>query len=194
MVTITKLYTRFFSIKILYISFLVKVLFYLFHTMVMALSMISAVCMTLSNSPAHLFAGPGQGFNPQFLQGCDRRSCYPATGNLLIGRADKLAATDTCGLEDKVSQEHCLMSDVMETLSGTILHHLLPGLSHLQRGQCWGQGKVLLLRCCGSGNKLKIWKIRNLFMRIYFFRTWLTMCQTSSTGGTPLWPPGQSSA
>ena len=147
--------------------------------------------MTLSNSPAHLFAGLGQGFNPQFLQGCDRRSCYPATGNLLIGRADKLAATDTCGLEDKVSQEHCLMSDVMETLSGTILHHLLPRLSHLQRGQCWGQGKVLLLRCCGSGNKLKISRIRNFFMRIYFSGPGSQCVQHHPPVGPPCGPQGR---
>ena len=50
------------------------------------------------------------GFNPQFLQGCDRRSCYPATGNLLIGRGDKLTASDTCGLEDKVGG-HLLSSE-----------------------------------------------------------------------------------
>ena len=50
--------------------------------------------------------------SPQFLQGCDRRSCYPATGNLLIGRGDPeyLTSTDTCGLEKE--EKYCIISSI----------------------------------------------------------------------------------
>ena len=50
--------------------------------------------------------------SPQFLQGCDRRSCYPATGNLLIGRGDEeyLTSTDTCGLENP--EKYCIISSI----------------------------------------------------------------------------------
>ena len=50
--------------------------------------------------------------SPQFLQGCDRRSCYPATGNLLIGRGDEeyLTSTDTCGLESV--ERYCIISSI----------------------------------------------------------------------------------
>jgi len=51
------------------------------------------------------------GFKQQvYLQGCDKRSCYPATGNILIGRGENLTASDTCGLNNK--ERYCIISSL----------------------------------------------------------------------------------
>ncbi|XP_058668772.1 laminin subunit beta-2-like isoform X2 [Ammospiza caudacuta] len=58
-----------------------------------------------------LVAGGWQ--EPDLSHGCARGSCYPATGNLLVGRASRLSATSTCGLDGP--QEYCIVSHLQDS-------------------------------------------------------------------------------
>uniref|UniRef100_A0A4W3JY45 Laminin subunit beta-2-like n=1 Tax=Callorhinchus milii TaxID=7868 RepID=A0A4W3JY45_CALMI len=65
----------------------------------------------LSKSLTFSFPTVTSGFaqeQPSLPHGCTEGSCYPATGNLLIGRAPNLTATSTCGLQRPT--DYCIVS------------------------------------------------------------------------------------
>ena len=76
---------------------------------------------------------------------CEKRICYPQTGDLMIGRASNLTTTSTCGL--KTRQRYCIIAYLQSENDCSICYAREPKHSHMPHNMI----------SIFDGDKLKRW-------------------------------------
>ncbi|XP_055926474.1 laminin subunit beta-1-like [Argiope bruennichi] len=89
-----------------------KMLTICFLTLVFTGTVLSQDTYNRRNDRRKIDRDPSGIFTQGSVHACESSSCYPATGNLLIGRENSLWASSTCGIKDV--ERYCIVSFLKE--------------------------------------------------------------------------------